>query len=402
MRLLSRGSSLSLIAVLALAAATPAVNHRREAAPKLRTLIVGGGPNLSHNQVAIESNVRYMGRMLPAETPTRVLFADGDMNSKTVLFTDEKSAAQYRAPNLFRLDGPAQLTNVQTEIDQLAKDQSATPKTPVFLYFTGHGSGNAQSNYTNNQFDLWSGQRLTVKDLSTSLKAFPKGTPITLLMVECFSGAFGNLLFQDAEPTGELNDQQICGFFASVPQRVAAGCTPELNEANYRDFTGYFLAALTGTDRLGKPVTGADYNKDGKVGMNEAFAYSLINDDSIDTPVCTSDFFLRRFVTIADDQMFVAPYSDVQKWAAPAQLAALDALSAHLQLTGEDRLQVAFNEFSKMNMNSDRDRDVHLLRYVRLGKSVVLAHALNGMSDRKLKKRYADLLKMEAGNPLKP
>ena len=41
-------------------------------------------------------------------------------------------------------------------------------------------------------------------------------------------------------------------------------------------------------------MSGADYNHDGRVGMDEAFAYSLIHDTSIDVPVCTSDIYLRQ------------------------------------------------------------------------------------------------------------
>src|SRR5581483_7127147 len=114
------------------------------------------------------------------------------------------------------------------------------------------------------------------------------------------------------------------------------------NEAEYRDFTSYFFAALTGQDRVGRPVTGADYNHDGRVGMDEAYCYALANDDSIDVPVCTSDVFLRRFVPPTDAQVFQARFSQAQAWAPPAQRAALDALSDWLHLQGEDRLKVGY------------------------------------------------------------
>src|ERR1043166_1338504 len=53
-------SSVFLLSALATRANDP------EAAEPLRVLIVGGGPDLANNQVAIESNVRYVGRLLPA------------------------------------------------------------------------------------------------------------------------------------------------------------------------------------------------------------------------------------------------------------------------------------------------------------------------------------------------
>ncbi len=377
-----------------LAACLALASHSTALQSPQRVLIVGGGPDLSHNQVAIESNVRYVMRMLPTNLPTRVLFADGDPNSKNVLFEDPPGRSQYRAPQISHIDGPSRLDTVHVELANAGKD--ASTKSPVFLYFTGHGSPNVRSDYVNNQFDLWRGEALTVRDLAQSLNAYPKGVPVTLLMVECFSGAFGNELFEDGDPQGQLVDRPICGFFASIAQRPAAGCTPEVNEANYRDFTSYFVAQLTGTDRLGKPASGADYNHDGKVGMNEAFAYALIHDDSIDTPVCTSDVFLRHFVTLQDSEIFGLPYTNVETWAAPAQRAALQGLSSSLSLAGEDRNQQAFDEFRRANLGSDRDRDVHMIRYVRLVKSIVLAHNL---TDRDLKRRYDALLKLESGNP---
>jgi hypothetical protein len=220
-------------------------------------------------------------------------------------------------------------------------------------------------------------------------------------MVECFSGAFANLLFEHGDPTSSLSPHHICGFFASVPQRMAAGCTPEVNEANYRDFTSYFFAALTGVDRLGKPVTGADYNRDGHVGMDEAYAYTLIHDDSIDTPMCTSDVFLRHYVTTSNEQVFGVAYGSVERWATPPQRAALRELSAATDLTGDYRLAVAFEAVKAFPPDSEKLRDVRLLRLIRVAKSVVLAHTLMESNDADTKSRYVQLVREEAGNPLK-
>jgi hypothetical protein len=109
---------------------------------------------------------------------------------------------------------------------------------------------------------------------------------------------------------------------------VAAGCTPDINEADYQDFTGYFMGALSGRDRLGNAVNGADYDGDGRVSMDEAFCYALIHDPTIDVPVCTSDAFVRDREPLSDDQVFQTRFTRVRSWATPAQRAALDALAA--------------------------------------------------------------------------
>jgi len=356
---------------------------------------------MTHNQVAIESNVRYVSKLLPASVTPRVLFTDGNPESKNVLCEDADKKTYYRTPQIPKIDGPSDLDHVKSEISSIATDLASNPTAPVLFYFTGHGSPNSRSEYNNNRYDLWNNKGLSVKNLATSLKALPKQAPVAVVMVECFSGAFGNLLFEGGEPEGPLADLNICGFFASVSQREAAGCTPEINEANYRDFTSFFFAALSGVDRLGKPVKGADYNHDGKVGMNEAYAYALIHDDSIDTPVCTSDVFLRRFVKTPDRDVVATPFPQIQAWASPSQLVALNALSKSIDMASDDRLSRAYQKFIDMNPASMETYDVHLIRFIRLAKSVVLAHTLTTSNDEANKARYAALILAESANPLR-
>ncbi len=368
-----------------------------------RILVVGGGPNRRYNQVAIESNVRYMGRVVPKGWPLRVLFADGDADRATVRYTPDGQSVgrddKYRVPQLPRLDGPAMLDDVRKELAQLA---TVGNRTPVFLYFTGHGSLAADLTPDTSQFDLWSRQRITVPQMADSLARFNRDVPLVLLMVQCHSGGFAKLLFPNGDPKQPPLDNRFCGFFASVEARPAAGCTPEVNEADYHDFTGYFLAALVGQDRLGRPAKGADYDGNGKVGMNEAFCWAIANDDSIDTPVCTSDEFLRSVVKMEDREVFATPYANVLKWASPAQRGAIESLSKTLKLEGEDRLAVAYGRYIALQ-EDDGDLDkVRGFRLIRLCKSVVLGHAVASLPNASLKKRYATLLKDEAANPLLP
>jgi hypothetical protein len=328
------------------------------------------------------------------------LFADGRLDSRTVLYKNSRNADTYRRTEIERLDGPAQLDSVKGELASLSGRLANDPGEPVLLYFTGHGSPD-EPHYNNNRYDLWGSGELTVRQLAESVQSFPVSNPVVLVMVECFSGAFGNVIFENGQPNGPLSDHPICGFFASVPQRMAAGCTPNVNEADYRDFTGYFFAALSGTDRLGRPVVGADYNHDGRIGMDEAFAYTLLHDDSIDTPVCTSDVFLRRFVRTPDEQVFATPFSSVQRWASPGQRAALDGLASRLHYEGEGCLHDAYDDFQRTNSDSETDRAVRLIRFVRLAKSIALAHELRATGGEPIRRRFEALVRMESGNPLR-
>jgi hypothetical protein len=477
----------------------PAGRVDARAEPGLRALIVGGGHEPEANQVAIERNVHYVSRLLPAGAPRVTLFADGDTTSKTVLYEEKPralpqgerafallfstrdaaspSVLKFRAPALGKLDGPAQRAAVASAFERLRHGASRS----VLLYFTGHGSRARDGNLDNNTFDLWGAEeKLSVRDLATHIATLPPDVPVTLVMVQCFAGAFGNVLFTGGDPKAAPVDRPIAGFFAATRERMAAGCTPEVNEAEYHDFTSYFFAALSGRDRVGRPVKGADYDRDGRVGMNEAYAYSLVHDISIDVPVCTSDVFLRRAVTAEDEEIFRTPYSQARAWATPAQGAALDELSKALKLTEEGRLGEAYrmmvegthslgsrtdmwqamNRFNEARRAARRSmtarfpelrrrdgaayqgarkqalealerraregqlRDLfaaedalaraeeqeyqtelaeaRVLRFVRLAKSVILAHRLRESGDAAMRQRFDRLVAAEAGSLVPP
>lgn len=371
------------------------------APPHLRALIVGGGPSRPLNQAAIESNIRYASELFITENiPFRTLFADGDPDSKTVQCQRPNKMLYYRKPDVPKIDGPSVLPKIQKELTILAENASRAPNTPIFIYFTGHGSSDESSNFNNNKFDLWGKSAFTVKDFASSLKLFPKNTPVTLVMVQCFSGSFANVLFESGDPKNNLSELNICGFFSGIPQRETAGCTPELNESYYRDFSCYFLAALSGVDRLGRQVIGVDYNNDGIVTMDEAFAYTLINDVSIDTPVCTSDIFLRRFVPTPQEDCFKRSYTEIRKWATPAQLAALDGLYAQLKFANVEPLRNAYELFQKQDINDSSIPATMLIRFINLVQTIVLNHDLQLLPEMNIKNSYYKLLKLEQTNPL--
>ncbi len=365
-----------------------------------RTLIVGGGPNPSNNQIAIESNVQYCAKNLPKGSTVRILFADGDKDSATIRYTPEGERPgprdKYKSPELPRIDGAASLENVKAEINTLAKGGSS----PVLLYFTGHGTIPRPPTPPLSFFNLWKFEQYTAIDMAASIAAFPKDVPVIAIMVQCHAGGFAKSLFKDGDPKQAPMDNRFCGFYASIESRTAAGCTSMINEADYRDFTTYFMGALIGTSRTGQKVAAEDYDKNGFIGMNEAFCWSLINDESIDTPVCTSDEFLRRVVTMPEDEVFATPYSNVLKWATPAQRAALEALSKAADLQGEDRLTKAFATYPRLTDRSTM-KEIRGFRFVRLAKTVVLGQRMLQHPDAGLKKRYETLLKDESVNPFR-
>ena len=427
----------------------------QSSSPSLDALIVGGGPSLQYNQFGIESNVRYVTSLIPQGGMKRVLFADGSKKTRDVQYLSPSGNVLYRAPRLKQIDGPSTIasfdaalsailglpstqTGSHTPADRLDDSRGSMPSEaspgesiadgspvaapnsrPLLLYFTGHGGPDESGDYLENDYGLWKDGSLTVSDLRTRLDRVPADRPTVLVMVQCFSGAFGDLVFRGkresppsspkgsspavAEPpdTRPLREN-FCGFFASVAEREAAGCTPEVNEAEYHDFTSYFFAALSGHDRVGRAVSGADYNADGRVGMDEAFAYTMIHDISIDTPVSTSDAFLRSAVTTSNDDIFKTRYTDVRKWASPCQAAVLKQIGEKLKLSGDSAVSRSYYIMARRLRSEDEEDSENesqtalWVRFVRTAKTVILEHELMAGDDSQRKAQLSRLLASEA------
>ena len=327
----------------------------------IHALLVGGGPDKENNTAQIEEHLRFVTSLVPASAGRIVLFADGKASSRDLSYTDSthltpgQQALDVLLPNddlgakiLTRtavlgapLDGASRLPAIDRAFHRLAA-LSVRDGPPVLLYFAGHGSVSDDKEKTS-LYNLWGNDDLDPATLVREIDTLPPRVPVTLVMAECFSGGFANVLFRKANPDLPVNDRPIIGFFASESDREAAGCGTETNSPLYQDFSSYFFGALSGRDKLGHRVEGADFAGDGRVSCHDALCYALIHDDSIDTPVCTSMMFLRRFADMPDAKIFSTAYHTLLETATPAQRAALDGLSTKLGLSGEQRLIAAYD-----------------------------------------------------------
>jgi Caspase domain len=267
-------------------------------------LVFGGGGASSYNEIAIEKNVLYFQRTLKtlglsngatsgtsATTGPQIYFANGNDGQKTVRFIDPKTDRElFKAPEIKGLLGPATWPNLQAALAQVAR--SKTPKQPLFFYFTGHGSRNHQ-NVNNNAMILWDEQDVSVQDFASQLDRLPPQTPIVTVMVQCFSGAFANMIYEKGDPQRPVALQTRCGFFATIKQRPS-GCTPSVDEADYEDYSSSFFAGLSGVNRVGQRVASADYDQDGRVSFREAHAFAKIDEQAADLPLSTSESWLRE------------------------------------------------------------------------------------------------------------
>jgi hypothetical protein len=325
-------------------------------APPLYALIVAGGPDEDDNAAQIEGHAKFVSQILPPGARRIVLFADGKTNGAKICYVsktpdavarqalsvllpknDDLSKPDLRALQLdVALDGPAETKPIHRAIGKLAAEAAARPA-PILLFFAGHGS--PASGTLTPAYDLWNDGELDVHQLARELTRVPPSAPVVLVMAQCFSGAFGNVLFEGGDAKGALARPHLAGFFSAAPDREASGCSWETGQADYQDFSSYFFGALTGRDRFGNPVTGADFDGDGRVTLHEAYCYAMIHDISIDTPGSTSEVYLAQHVHLKDEKVFAVPYPQVSAEASPAQRAALEALSQRLGVASDQRME---------------------------------------------------------------
>ena len=331
-------------------------------------LTIGGGGSPRNNQLSLERNVVYFRKTLAdcglASAPHEVYFACGNERIRDLQYSDPKFEPpranvllarifdrneddlynSYRPHDLPDINGPANRASLNQWFATTGARLADGDR--LFIYFTGHGGGGSRQTPRNTTMDLWMDGGMTVKEFVALLDKLSPKVKVVLFMVQCHSGGFGDVIFKGADAGPVLAEPSRCGFFATWSDRLAAGCTPDSQEENYKDYTTYFFAALSGHTRMGEAVTPPDYDHDGQTSMAEAHAFVLLNSDTIDIPMTTSDVLLRQFSKTKDDkvkELMTAGtrFDDLLEAAAPDRRAVLAGLSKQLGLTGDDRAAAA-------------------------------------------------------------
>ena len=208
----------------------------------LRALLVGGGPEPEMNQFAIESNVKYVERLL-GKAPHKTLFADGQKTSATVqfhngtipsvqssafafLFDEDISQGRlsFRKTSLPIIDGPSSKNAIVAQIQNLGAQDSAR----TLLYFTGHGGRgkNAPSRRTdleNNVYYLWNDDTFSVREMAQQLQNLPKNRPTVLVMVQCFSRRVRQPDFSERRPGKALSRTRFLRLFRGCQRASRRG-----------------------------------------------------------------------------------------------------------------------------------------------------------------------------------
>ncbi|MEO1622039.1 MAG: Caspase domain-containing protein [Cyanobacteria bacterium J06632_3] len=290
------------------------------------TFAGGGAP--SYNEIALEKNVLYFQRALNERgySPelAHLFFANGNDGQATVRYLDENNEQQFKSPEIPELDGAATYENMLGWFQSVAQTDKNCPS---FFYFTGHGAYNRE-NEDNNWLILWEEAFVSVQDMAKWLEPLPADQPFVTMMAQCYSGAFANLIYEDGDPSRPVALQTRCGFFATVASRPSVGCTPAVNEADYKDYSSSFFAGLTGRDRIGNTVSSADYDQDEQISYAEAHAFAKVDEATTDWPISTVEAWLQRQATESQATTFFnTPIEELHLIARPEQQYVLASLA---------------------------------------------------------------------------
>ncbi|WP_390620382.1 hypothetical protein [Stieleria varia] len=329
-------------------------------------LTIGGGYAPSGNQVSLENNVLFFQRVLTDlgldTSKSDCFFSDGDAKGHDVQVMDPQTIpkanrlmAEFfgnsRSLGLTYRDHRVPNVRASTRPDNIRKwfvDVGATMQSGdrLLVFVTAHGSRSSSSKEPyETTIATWGNSSIKMSEFVGLLDELPDGVDVVSIMVQCHAGGFSRLIFNAGDPDRGMSPQRRCGFFATVNDRPAAGCTPEVDEANYVEYSTYFWAALSGRTRMGESIELPDYDGNGSVSFDEAHAYTILTADTIDLPNKTSGEFLNQYSKfgkgdselLKDDE----PYSVILGFANPVQRAVLEGLSSQLNLEGEKRLLAA-------------------------------------------------------------
>lgn len=324
-------------------------------------LVIGGGYAPEGNQVSLEKNVllfrTLLGEYYPAGVAEDVFFSDGDDPGRDLQYREPEEAMprvnlllarvlrqtdafgeSYRSHDVGKVCGASKRAN----LDRWFADEGRALKAGdrLLIYITAHGGHGSKDDPRNTILYLWNHEELRVKDLAALLETLPRGVRVVLVMVQCYSGGFADLAFRGGDPRQGPSGLDVCGFFATTHDRPAAGCTSDIDEENYHEYSSYFWEALRGRSRTGEPIRrNPDLDGSGMVSFAEAHAYTLLESVTVDVPVKTSDTFLHHISRSSGYGLLSAdtPYEVLLANASLTDRAVMEGLSRTLRLNGRDR-----------------------------------------------------------------
>jgi hypothetical protein len=289
-------------------------------------LINGGGRpaiNYQSHLLHLKELTDLMRHREVSATDVTIFNADGSNPEEDLAVRETQSAADFWLLRGTRVEKPLR-TKVTYE-NSVIEGVNLQPATPpalrqwfeaaatrlrpgdtLLLYVTDHGTKNNED-VSDNYITLW-GERvsLSVTELEQLIAFLDPGVRVVMLMSQCYSGAFANLMLSGA--VDGLPRGNVCGYFSSAAERPAYGCYPENRDMDNVGHSFRFIDALRSTPTF-----------------PEAHNHVLVTDRTPDVPLKTSDVYLENLLGAAArqrgqsrselaDELLREAWRDKQRW----------------------------------------------------------------------------------------
>ena len=341
-------------------------------------LTIGGGSSPAGNQASLEKNVLFYQRLLREQKQdllhNDIYFADGLATGHDLQVMDRDSVPRanrlmaeffgsqrnlgllYRNHEVAGVRGDTNPENLRRWFADVGSTMQSGDRLVMYVTAHGNSSDDRDSPYDTN-ISLWNNRNIKVSEVVDLLDKLPQGIRVFAVIVQCHAGGFARFIYNEGDPDKGLSTQQRCGFFATVHDRPAAGCTSEINKATYVEYSTYFREAISGHTRTGHPIDVPDYDGDGGVSFAEAHAYTVLTADTIDLPITTSGEFPGIESLFANDRhpellSADATWDTILQLASPSERAILEGLSEQLMLTGGNRIEDAREQTQQLRRGS--------------------------------------------------
>lgn len=308
-------------------------------------VIFGGADGPENDQASIEAQVRALSEVLEAGQP-QVLFGGAQGQAvresaeidDTTLWLGRIFSARDGVEGLYRESSlGAKAASLTTFFRAIDRGQTNPKGTIVFG--AGHGSGPSGDEPAT--LSLWTDAAIPLDRLAHHLDRRKRRGPFAMVLGQCYSGSFSDLLHRGGQTHAEIAEPIRCVLAAAPHDRTASGCTSDVNDPWAQAYVLEIAQALN------RPET--DLDGDGAVSLAEAHARAKITDRTTDVPVRSSELYVARILGDAAPEPL--SYPEALKSAEVEDRAVLLALAPKSE--GGDPLRLAAQEKTEVDRRAE-------------------------------------------------
>jgi hypothetical protein len=306
----------------------PAIAWPGPAAAAEPLLIISGGGSPSDNAINHLENVRWLETLWSSWGPVWSLVADGKdpapdaarpatldptaaFVQRLVMGTPE--ALEFVNTDARSLIGPATRAGLAGWV--AVTGATLGPGSMLNIYVTDHGVREEGES----RIVLW-GDTIGPAELAAALDRLPAGVGVRFVMAQCYSGGF-----VDTVAALRSAGRPACGFFSTLPTRVASGCRLDPAAADWAEYSTAFFEAASGTARSATRRAPRQVRR-----WIDAHRHAVQTLDTVDVPIASSEALQVDAVDQLPDPL--AAWWQDRAASAPelsAYVAAAEALAAH-------------------------------------------------------------------------